>query len=484
MASATRPPSSRATASASNMKAAVSQGRPLPSRSNPPPTRLRTVREASQDSFAGPVSQDLEREFLATSKTFEIPLSELGGDSQDSAAALATDPDPDHSSSSRADMFTVPPRERHAVRTPAYPRSPFEHGKVLVAATPSNSGSSQSQPSQSSQQPGLDPELFGTRQPMDFSYDEEPHVGDVDARSEASSHSAPSSSYERLLAGEPEPDELVHKTIEYQATQPSTQIEEADSHDDDMAVNAEDLSTGQRAEWGTGTHGNTHTTTSDPRYASMPSDNSSVAPRSILSLVDQKKKWRVSKYKEPVIAPPDNASAKVDEGRDIGPETQPSFEDGAEGTGGDTVGFRRQARHEVAWPVRSRPLPPSNDTVDIVPDSEPPRCEHEELTLSPELGESTVTQPASPRKSPSKRNARQFTSSGHSGEVVPDSLLGNDDDEDDDTPLAALAPRRSHVKNTSRSKAKPRSTGRRPLEMIPSTPIAKVNIYSRLFCLV
>ena len=450
------------------IKCAAGKDHPCPTRSDPAPSlHQQSVDNFSQDSFAGPISQDLERVFLANNKKFDIPLSELANVSysQESQDVPLTTGSNQHLSGD-TEMFAFPGRRGAKKSTPLRPRSHPNHGRVLVPATPSNSGSSQSQPSQQPESLS-NPEMVAHRQPMDVEYDDPMGDADMDTRSEPSTEecrSEPSSSYERLLAGEPDPVEE-NNNAGYEATQPSTQ---RDAFDD---VSPEDVLTGQIAEWGTESHRDIGSSSTDRREHQGPSDNpsapsghSSAPPRSIMSLIDPRKRWRFNKY-DMKLAAPSPASVlprSADQDQTIDSETQPSIDSNDQERVQLSAGLRPRARHEIAWPVRQQ-LPPSHDNMEIVPDSEPLRAEQE-----PHLLPSLLS--AVPPSSPSKNDSQDTETTSS----VPTSVI---EDDEDDVPLATLAGRANPIKVPSRGKAKaPTSatSARRPLEMVTSSPVGKV----------
>ncbi|KAI0647044.1 hypothetical protein C8Q79DRAFT_957521 [Trametes meyenii] len=114
----------------------------LPTKAMPPPRRVRSPSPASQDSFAGPLpEQDIAKAYIARSKHFHIPLSQLGDDSQ--SLSEGEDGPPPVSSQ----VWSSPARRHFQV-----PHSSSPAGKVLVADTPSNSSHSNDSQSQSQSQ--------------------------------------------------------------------------------------------------------------------------------------------------------------------------------------------------------------------------------------------------------------------------------------------------------------------------------------------
>lgn len=414
------------------------------------------LEEFSQDSFAGPISQDPEQQFLAVSKQFEIPLFELGH--------VVSSPDHRTRTTRRASpvgpMFSYS-GSNHAKRLP----SPPPRGRILVAATPSNSDGSQSQPLQP-----LD-EFQGHGQQSN--YGERATEGD-DVASQRSTQgyesSYPSSSYERLLSGKRDPDADVR---EYQATQLCTQ-EDVDMNSDTQSDSIVQNST---------THATTH----------IESANTTTHPRSLLSMVNPNHKWRYQKFQDTVPGLPQHSAQNPVVSRPGAhaaialQETQPAFEE-------DEI--TKPPRRQLPKPSRSTvfpstsnsggvpaPLLQNNDQMDIVPDSEPLRNDSTSKTR--------ITA-CSPHKRMIRLNSDSSDAIPSSGEIVSDSMAVDEHDgavangkrldvvaqplqsdeeiDDDDMPLAVRAkvfhsggPVYKGVKMTHSNKEKA-STGTRQLK--------------------
>ncbi|KAI0374885.1 hypothetical protein BV20DRAFT_961101 [Pilatotrama ljubarskyi] len=124
-----------------------------PSHAMPPPKRFRSPSPASQDSFAGPLPErDPVEAFLQQAKHLDVPLSQLGEDSQ--SISEGEDGPPPVASN----MWASRLHSRAA-------RPPSSQGKVLVEGTPSNSSrSNDSQAkSQSQSQSPLQPQSQARR---------------------------------------------------------------------------------------------------------------------------------------------------------------------------------------------------------------------------------------------------------------------------------------------------------------------------------
>ncbi|RDB21264.1 DNA repair protein crb2 [Hypsizygus marmoreus] len=275
--------------------------RPLPGRSTTYPiTRTTTTRagsESSQDSFAGVVPQDPQQQFLAASKQFDVPLSELprvlGGGTYESTGGESAD-----------SMYTKFNPSRRLRRSSTPPQ-----GHVLVEATPSLSGDSQSQPSQ----PFDDSQQYISHR--------QPDPMDVDVHTDGSQYSdAPSSSYARHLEDRDE-DPVPLPTLE--PTQPSTQVE--DNNPLDVTDNT-NLPANPPLAAGSSAVASSHI---------QPSAASTV-PRSrgIASLIAPNKRWRYQQYldrQEPENLPhvPNTVATSSAVGITVSAmeETQPSLDE-------------------------------------------------------------------------------------------------------------------------------------------------------------
>jgi hypothetical protein len=286
------------------------------------------------------------------------------------------------------------------------------HGRVLVAATPSHSGSSQGEPI--SQQSDDDQQFYG-RQP-DPTYDEIPDNHDNSQQSTQlfEDSSEPSSSYERLLAGE-----VPTQAVELQATQ-------IDGSGADLGVQADEVDTNNEPR-------------TQLQTASGTSSVPSTVPRSIGFMVDPNKPWRLQKYG---ISAPQHPHPQLTFQTptcgEVIPETQPSditannpaVPDGPHR--GPSRDFGHMHRHTPARPLSS---PSHPDAMDIVPDSEPPRAGPSPLTPLTPTGSEAHGLPTP---------GRDGIGMPHPGglallsAVIEHTATDHGDDEDeDDVPLAA-----------------------------------------------
>ena len=399
--------SPRATGAPASPEKAVQPSKSMPSRSG-----HYYRRSPSQDSFAGPVSQDPERQFFASTKQFDVPLSELGIASPQETHSSEPQPPAAHTEGgssiiqAMASAYADEKRNRAVII-----HGSANHGRILVAATPSHSGSSQGESPHVSQQ--SDDAFYG-RQP-DPTYDEIPddteNTGQLTQLFEDSSEL--SSSYERLLAGESSP--VATQAVELQATQP----DELDAHMDvQMEVDGR-INNATRTEFQT---------------PAGPSLVPSTGPRSIVSMIDPSKRWRYEKYgifgRQP--APSHNPLQTPTRGEVI-LETQPSDISTPGGPARPSRGFKDVHRSDrQAHPLSSPSRP---DAMDVVPDSEPPQAGHHTFTPGRPTGPQI-------RESPAMRVHSQAKL--HPGDVallstvVEQTTAGNDEEEEEeDIPLAA-----------------------------------------------
>jgi hypothetical protein len=332
-------------------------------------------------------------------------------------------------------------------------------GRILVEATPSNSDGSQSQPSQPFDQ------FQGHGRQAAYGETQKAIEGDDVASQRSTQSSYPSSSYERLLNGERDPDEDVR---ELQATQPCTQ------ESTDMAGGLDDTQPENIVQSrATGTN-----TTTTHSMAPTESTSTNTHPRSLLSTVNPNLKWRYEKFQDNAPGPAQHGAQNPAASRQGAhaaislQETQAVSED--EST--------QPPRRQFPKPTRSTAFSSTanthggaptlnNDQMDIVPDSEPLR------------GDSTSKTRGAAR-SPSKKLIRLNSDSSDaipsSGEIVSDSMVVDghegratsdrhgkqrdydaqqlqseteqeiDDDDDDDVPLAVVSSKKAKAPRSDR----------------------------------
>lgn len=274
-------------------------------------SRYAHSRSDSQDSFACD-SIGQEEQFLARSDKFALPLSELGKQS-----SPAQGPSNITGSSSY-------------FRSPSPPT-----GRVLVEATPSHSGSSQTDEPQN-----LSQKLEATQIVDDSENKQVTGVMafDKDGAGSGYESSEPSSSYHRFLDGDrgSEP--------QMQATQPSSQVDNSGAFPEDAIP------------W------------SDIRSAPGPSGPS--APHSLLSLVAPQHRWRYRHHIENksspqtsgIAMPPTPAQRSVNRGGEVrSPLPVPPLLSMARSDTNNGQGMISKARPQQSMLM----------SVDVVPDSEP-----------------------------------------------------------------------------------------------------------------
>jgi len=405
-----------------------------PSRYTPrprPPSRT-----SSQDSFARDPSEDPEEQFLARSKQFAIPLSELGRN------PVSMSEGPDTSGTSNREKFAHPStRQQRFTST--------QQGRVLVEATPSHSGGSQSQEDTSR---NLSEPMEATQLLDEPEIQAQPNRAlDADGNASGYESSEPTSSFGRFLDGQrdPEPDE--------QPTQPSTQPEHSHM--------SGPFHGGWSAAAATGT-----ATTSYPQ---------STGPRSLVSLVRPENQWRYQKYQQPKQIMPSihdyQSHSKGGHTSSFGQETQPShpIHSSAVPKQSYLASNLSSNSRNIFPPLRS----PVGDAMDIVPDSEPMDSDQRHIP-------STSNRPsqisfATKHNSNVNNEAHQDVVMGkNEPEYSPHPEdEGDEIDEDDDIPLAAMS------RKQSKGKAGPKAVDQRkrkaPQKTVHTAPSTKQNVKVR-----
>lgn len=342
--------------------------------------------ESSQDSFAGDLSQNPEQQFLAIAEQFEVPLSELGRSVVSSGGSgRYTSPG-----------YTTYSMASHS-RRDQRPYSP--EGRVLVAATPSNSVGSQSQRIEDESQMSYS---IG-RQPDDQDIITD-GFDDASQQSQGSEISIPSSSYQRFLNGEKE-DEPARM---FQATQPSTQPSTQPFTQPDADILEHDALHKSRG-GDSGPVGGSSNVHSDIHNHSAPS--TLPQSRNLLSLVNPKNKWRYQQYENKAPGLPSQrgqtgaSSTPGGNTNGVMDETQPSFD--------DEPRMKPMQRRFPKPPGFSKFAPKSSsrdrtpdDPMDVVPDSEPLRGES--AIVAPEPSPELIKDMG---RSPIKRLSRRINAS-------------------------------------------------------------------------
>ena len=374
-----------------------------PSRYTPRPLS----RTSSQDSFARDPSEDPEEQFLAKSKQFAIPLSELGRNPVAEG--------PDTSGTSNRAMFAHPSSYQQRTSGP--------QGRVLVEATPSQSGDSQEDASGNLSEP-----VEATQIPDEPEIQVHPNTA-LDAGSNASGYesSEPTSSFGRLLDGidEREPDA--------QPTQPSTQ----------------------------------------PPLSNLASD-----PRSLVSLVRPENQWRYQKYQpqQPKQIMPSildhQSHSKGEHISSFGQETQPSHPVYSSAVSNPPYLARNS---HYGWNRSTRLGSPVGNCMDIVPDSEPMCSDQRRAPL-------TTNQPAkiaSATKYNNNVNDEEYqdaTMGNFELGCAPEDG-GDEMDEEEDIPLAVSS--RKQVKGKAASKAVDQRKRKAPQKTVHTAPSTKENVKVR-----
>ena len=407
-----------------------------PSRHTPQPRPL--SRTSSHDSFTRDPSEDPEEQFLAKSKQFAIPLSELG------RSPVSEGPD----ASGTSNRATFAHQSSHQKRTSG------PQGRVLVEATPSHSGDSQSQEDTSR---NFSEPMEATQILDESEFHAQPNVAlEADGNASGYESSEPTSSFGRLLDGihDPEPDA--------QPTQPSTQPEH--SHMSNPASGP--FNGGWNATVATGT-----ATTSYPQSA---------GPRSLVSLVRPENQWRYQKYQQPKQVMPsihDHQSHSKGHISSFGQETQPSHPI-------QNLPYLASNVSSNSHHGRNRPptlgLPlgsPAGDAMDIVPDSEP-------------MGSDQRHAPSTTNRLSKIPSATKYNSNANNGACQDVAMgkmesehtphledKGDEMDEDDDVPLVLMS--RKQSKGKAGQKAVDQRKGKAPQKTIHTAPSTKQNVKVR-----
>ena len=444
-----KPPKSSGRATVQNNADPFGAG---PVRNTRRPRRRRSPSPASQDSFADPLPpEEAEKLFVANTRTFNIPLSELLKSNADNVAT------PQTPSSTRTSAYSFSGIERR-VPHPAPPR-PLNHtGEILVAETPSNSSrSSNSQglanhsrspfvpesPSIVRHMEAGDTQLLDESQPhaqpRDFLFGSADH-GSHDVVTQAGSpadegSTQPSSSYERVLEADP----YAPNTQPLISTQPATQRTEAtqpaDSTQDagPSVVGTSNISyydpyndLDRQYPVKPTAHSNvTSTTTNTPRTVG----------RGLAGLIPKHRRWQYHMEDDagpssvPAPAVPNDQPAVAPPAQTVR-DTQPSDTNAVHGSAG-TDGLA------VQQPTRRRPAAPiASAEADVVPDSEPMDVD------------GVGTDRGSPENSPAKRVSKRVSQLrlDSPAEEVAGSIVKEEEEEEeeeeedeDEVPLAATS---------------------------------------------
>lgn len=318
--------------------------------------------------------------------------------------------------------------------------------QVLVEATPSHSGSSQSQ----------EDACRNLSEPMEATQIlDEPEMGvrpdialDADDNASGYESSEPTSSFGRLLDGIDDPE------LDGQPTQPSTQH---------------------------------HTS------------NPASGPRSLISLVRPENQWRYQQYQQPKQIMPsihDHQSHSRGHISSLRQETQPSHPAQSHSNGGhiSSFGQETQPSHPVHSSTFSNPPylapkvsshhgrdrppllgSPLRDAMDIVPDSEPMCSDQRHATLTtnrPSKAPSTTEY-----NSNGNNEACQDVTMGNFESRCPPEDQGDEMDEEEDVPLAVMS--RNQAIGKAGPKAVNQRKGKAPQKTVHTAPSSKQNLKVR-----
>ncbi|KAF8636637.1 hypothetical protein AX17_003445 [Amanita inopinata Kibby_2008] len=397
-----------------------------------PPSRPRSPSESSQDSFAVN-GVDPERQFLASTKQFQVPLSELGRNTMSGPS----NPSGSVGENSGSSLIVYPPLTRSSRAS----HSP--QGHVLVAATPSETGRSQEQEQHARQRhqsynDGIQGRVDSDKATVD---------DEINSQNSNSSSAPGSSLYE--------PHDQA-QAADIQATQPSTQP------DDTHTTNSPDppwlLAAAKAVKQPTSGE------SSMPKSSVSDETKSTTGGRTLLSLINPRNQWRFQRCHNIMMeaqnyhnqAENDTAQQNL-----VGQETRPSFEAQVV----SQVDPPKPARQSNSSPRIRREqykAPPTVDAMDIVSDSEPSREEPPSL-----VAHGDQRQIAADHHMPVQQqrihvhnripqcsdHEKDGNSKQNEGVLIARRRREEDDgdDEDDDVPLAEIAAKTGR-KATERSR--------------------------------
>lgn len=393
----------------------------------------------SQDSFGGPVSQDPAEQYLASTKQFHVPLSDLGETPTQEVIHPPTDPEitlPD--ASEHKEFLEVAMRKYEEQRANGLTSN--RRVNILVAATPSNSG-----------------ESSGTPQHDDFSFHNGgPGFAAQESRFEFNGSSSFDKMLDRDLADAPDPTPEPTQAKQIEPPQADGLVDAGGPTKDDILAtpprSSKQRSPSPLFDW-----------IAPAPSAAVASSN----PRSLLRMVHPDNHYRIAKMR--------NLAGKVEPRSCIatGAETQPSRMEETQPchVGGSTAlsPTRPTPRQIILRPTRNQLRrgdedDEPEDALDIIPDSEPLRAgsgqtpsHNRALTQSPLK---KVFRPLSPM------------SEHGSGDLVPDSL--ETEESEADVPLAIEAAsktmKRAVAQNVITRDSKARTTSRAaPTKVIHTT---------------
>ncbi|KZT28444.1 hypothetical protein NEOLEDRAFT_846135 [Neolentinus lepideus HHB14362 ss-1] len=318
---------------------------------------------ASQDSFIDPLP-DPAKAYIATDRQFQIPLSQLGEDSLSQSSMRASSPD--------RISHQLPSR-----RDPSRSNSPSHIATVLVAATPSSSGSSNSSQDPASQ----DSLLYSASQDVNWYSNGQP---DREASPLYPYHINLRSSAPRDNSQQSEPEV-------WQPTQAVDELSQSSSEDGNQfppsTVSATQATQYQETQLISGSSGirqeppsaDPHPLLSEPvAYSNAPSTSTkatSAVPNSLLSLVDPSKRHRY----EGIVA-----EARGDRVPDV-PMPPPRRTVPKPQT--SRAAATQQTRDGSVYSINRTRTAPTESSSEVVPDSEPARLARLESSPSVPLAD-------------------------------------------------------------------------------------------------
>ncbi|KIO13688.1 hypothetical protein M404DRAFT_993230 [Pisolithus tinctorius Marx 270] len=376
-----------------------------------PPLMMNRYRRSpsppSQDSFGGPVSQDPGEHFLATTRQFNVPLSDLGAPTQldDVDPEIPLSDASEHRTSLGSTMTDY--KGRRANSSVASPRL---GGEVLVAATPSHTSES-AEPSGIADVRRADVP-FLTNVGADHGSQESTQPFDFDQTP---------SSFDRMLdkvaadkASRPVQEPVPTQTTVLDPTPPNVSTDvEPPTH----PVSGEQSGRQRRSE--------TPQWVSSATHAAVASSN----PRSLLRLVNPMNEYRIAKLRQMHgdVAPPSyvGTSARA--------QAQLSSVEQRLPTKSTSEARHAPSRTETAGrPIRGYRESPDqgSDSLDVVPDSEPLRAGLSN-TSNADVPDS------SPQKSslPARKANPEHTPRDHVSKPPGTQERFSESDDDDDVPL-------------------------------------------------
>ena len=366
----------------------------------------------SQDSFGGPISQDPAELYLATAKPFHVPLSDLGETPTQEVVYSPTDPGmtlPD--ASEHKEFLEAAMREYEAQR--ANRANSSRPVNILVAATPSNSN-----------------ESSGMSQHKDdgFSFHNcGPEFAGRESRFEFNGSSSFDKMLDRDLTDAPDSTPEPTRSKEIQPTQVDDIADEVEPSIRQCTATTPPQSNKQH---------------SPPFEWIAPAPSSAIAssdPRSLLRMVHPGNQYRIARMRLLAgdVEPPSCVTMGAETQPSRGEETQPGHVNDA--TYSSALPPAQPAPHQsnkansrptIHQPQKDNEDDEPEDSLDVVPDSEPLRAGPSTQTPN----RHSILRQSSPKKP--FRPCSPMSEDG-SGDLVPDSL--EVEESEADIPLAIEA---------------------------------------------